>query len=230
MTAEPGMQEEPEIQSKAWRICPRKDQGEIPKCTGTSMRNMLDSAPYTTKFGPSDMDIYLGAQFLDEWQGEGYDGSSILGACRFTEKLGYIEWYGWGQRADDGRRWLLLNGPILLGIRWTDGMFYPDEKTHLIRPTGRTVGGHAIQSYRYDHRQGVFWLHQSWGYEWGKNGLACIQGEDLDMLIAEGGELATIRERRVPFAPVHGRIPASVQFPQAALAGPGRLDTGRLAA
>ncbi len=209
MAADPAMQQEPPKPSRTWRLPPRKNQGSYPHCVGFSLRNLLDGAPLRTMRGPSPQDIYHAAQLIDEWAGEDYDGTSVLAGCKVLHKLGHISWYGWAYDVDTVRRWILIESPVILGIRWTQDMFTPEPKTGLIKPTGRTAGGHAIQTYRYDHRRGLFWLNQTWGNDWGINGLCCILGEHLDMLIREGGEAATIREQLAPREP-KGNLPAPI--------------------
>jgi len=203
------------ITSKSWAIPPRKDQGSTSMCVGMSLRNLLDGAPVQTKKGPTPADIYHAAQLIDEWPGEDYEGTSVLAGCKVLEKLGHISWYGWAFDAETAARWISKVSPVVFGIRWTVDMFRPDPKTHLIRPTGATAGGHAIHSYRYDAKRGLFWLNQSWGLLWpgSYKGLCCILGEDVDVLLKEGGECATVKEQRLQRV-IKAPPPEGVVLPQ----------------
>src|SRR5678816_26052 len=55
------------------------DQGNTPQCVGYSTRDKLASAPFMVHVdqGPSAFEIYTGAQKLDEWPGENYEGTSV---------------------------------------------------------------------------------------------------------------------------------------------------------
>ncbi len=81
-------------------------------------------------------------------------------------------------------------GPAVLGINWLDGMYQTVEidGEAWIEDTGRVVGGHAILCVGYSLRRRAFRLQNSWGSDWGDNGRAWIDHDDLAALLADQGE------------------------------------------
>src|SRR5687767_10267975 len=79
------------------------DQGSTSECVGYSARDKLSSAPLmvpATK-GPSASDLYKGAQAHDEWDGDNYEGSSVRGAFKYLQTLGYLKSYVWAAGITD---------------------------------------------------------------------------------------------------------------------------------
>jgi len=198
------------------------DQGALPWCTEYSARHLLMGEPVrrSERTLPPYGDFYHMAQLVDAWPGEDYDGTSVAAMVKILHKLGYISEYRWSYTAEPVRVWIQEVSPVLFGIRWTRDMFYP-EPSGLIHPTGEDRGGHAIICYRYDPRPVAwdpgydhYWLYQSWGPLWGKDGRCCLRGTDVDALIREGGEALSVRE--IPSAIkrllIQGRVDDSSQI------------------
>ncbi len=60
-----------------------------------------------------------------------------------------------------------------------EGWEQPDPKTGIITPRSpstKSLGGHAFALVAYDHRG--FWIQNSWGPDWGKDGFALLTYED----------------------------------------------------
>lgn len=165
------------------------DQGSTPACTGFSVTQEAAARPVKVPnlTNAIAQAVYRRAKQLDEWPGENYDGSSVLGAMKAgTERKWYKE-YRWAFSIDDLVLAVGYKGPAVLGIEWYEGMSDPDAKG-IIRPTGGLQGGHAILCNGYNIKTQLFRLHNSWGPSWGKNGECFISKADLATLLKREGE------------------------------------------
>jgi hypothetical protein len=205
--------------AKSWRVPKSLDQGSTPRCVGYSLKHLLLAAPVMTKLGPTQDDIYFGAQLLDPFPGEDYDGTTVGAGVKFLNKLGYVGEYRWGTGVDEAVAWLATISPVAFGISWTHDMFYPNEHG-LITPTGANAGGHAILGFRYDPLDHAWdkgykhiWLLNSWSGEWGIDGKCCIRTTDLDALIHDSGECLTVREMKVQKPARVGAAPGDMYAP-----------------
>jgi hypothetical protein len=175
---------------------PVMDQGQTSQCVGFAWRAFLHAAPLQTKSGPDAPTIYYGAQRLDEWPGEDYEGSSVRGGAKFLQRLDHLESYLWAFNIHDVERWLLGgHGTLVLGTNWYEGMFDPDRDGRL-RLTGRIAGGHAYLAYGCNRQKGIIRVQNSWGTPWGVSGRAYLTYDDLARLLSEDGEACTAREQR----------------------------------
>lgn len=170
------------------------NQGATPACTGYSGAQALSMAPHSLKNslgGSLDKfayNLYRMAQKKDEWPGENYDGSSILGAAQALKEYGYITQYNWAKNADDVAQ-ALLRYPVLIGIKWKSNMFKPDGNG-LLSVTGTDEGGHAICVGGFKDYGELFRVDNTWGRDWGIQGSAWLAKEDLNFLLSQdnGGE------------------------------------------
>jgi len=178
-----------------YRCGPVLDQGRTSSCVGHAWRQWLSSAPLMTRSGYDAMKIYAEAQFVDEWPGEQYAGTSVRAGAKVLYTAGFVESYVWAFTAEDVATWILSGrGTVVLGTAWLSGMFRPDARG-FIAPTGNIVGGHAYLVIGYNRVSGVFRVLNSWGPSWGQRGRAWILGEHLDILIRDDGEAATAIEQ-----------------------------------
>jgi len=182
--------------SKYWQVGPILDQGDTPMCVGYASEQFLQSEPLLTMDGPSPKQIYDAAQKLDEWPGEGYDGTSVRGAAKALTEMGRLQSYVWGADALDARDWLILKGPVIMGTDWLTNMFDPAQDGTL-RVNGSLAGGHAYLLVGYDAPNNRFKMVNSWGGSWGLSGTAWIKYRDLDKLIARHGEACAAVEQKV---------------------------------
>jgi hypothetical protein len=150
--------------------------------------------------------LYEMAKRYDEWEGENYDGSSIRGAMKGWLRHGVCRWEDWPYvEADPGdltpsRQLNALDAPLgaylrvrhshlnqMHGALSETGILYASAQVHTgwyeINPeTGKIpyrsekAGGHAFSIVGYD-RDG-FWIQNSWGPDWGKNGFCHIGYDD----------------------------------------------------
>ncbi len=149
--------------------------------------------------------LYEMAKRHDEWPGEDYAGSSCRGAIKGWYNMGVCRDSKWKytqdqpgsltvKRAKDARKNTIgayyrvqprvsdihaaLNeaGAVFCSAKTHSGWQHPDPDSHIIPFEEGTAGGHAFALVGYN-RKG-FWIQNSWGTVWGKNGLALWKYED----------------------------------------------------
>jgi hypothetical protein len=198
--------------TKTWPLKLRLDQGNTSACTGNSRTYDLAASPkpLTLPGGkPFDQDfaqaLYRLAQKNDEWPGEDYEGSSVLGALKAAKALGYVGEYRWAFGIDDVIGALGSLGPVVFGTDWLEGMFDPDEQG-VLNVTGDVAGGHAyivrgvVLPRNGRARPGGFpsiktdvpllRITNSWSETWGRNGEAVIRADQAEDLLKAQGEAA----------------------------------------
>lgn len=202
--------------NKMWRVGPVLDQGREGACVGFAWTGEALSTPIAvdlervhtmpatdpTTFAQS---VYHDAQRIDEWEGEQYEGTSVLAGAKVLKRHGLIREYRWAFGVEDVVDAVLARGPVVLGVNWHSGMYSAPDGVLTI--SGGIVGGHALIAcgYRVDDlrlggEHGIV-LQNSWGPGWGVNGLAVIRVSDVARLLADGGEAC------VPVARSYGRTP-----------------------
>lgn len=177
------------LRSYTWRCNTWLDQGSEGACTGFAVTQEAAARPcvvpnLTNKIARQ---VYNRAKQLDEWPGEDYEGSSVLGAIKAgTERCWYRE-YRWAFGEEDLAMAIGYKGPAVLGINWYEGMMEPDGNG-FIYPTGQVLGGHAILCNGFNKKLGRYTLHNSWGEGWGRYGECFITRIDMNRLLREQGE------------------------------------------
>jgi hypothetical protein len=171
------------------------DQGTEGACTGFGMAHVLSSTPRRVHGLTAGIaqGIYHQARREDEWEGEDYDGSSVLAAIKAGKELGWYSEYRWAFGLDDVILAIGYRGPVVLGVNWYTGMMQPDRDWYL-RVTGIVEGGHAILANQVNVRDRWVGLRNSWGG-------ACngrITFDDLDRLLHEQGEAVIPTKRTKP--------------------------------
>lgn len=167
------------------------DQGDSPKCVGYSLAHWLENSPMTHKSVPPVVQpsiIYNQAQIIDEWPGEGYEGTSVRAGAKVLQGMGFIQEYRWGFDLATMIDAVLSKGPVVVGTNWYMDMFYPD-KDGQIHLGGGVVGGHAWLVNGVNIKTKLFRLKNSWGKSWGLKGRAFISFSDMEQLIHEDGEV-----------------------------------------
>jgi hypothetical protein len=174
-----------------------KQQG--PLCVGFSGEGWQRSTPSLRGLVTLDASgYYMGAQKYDEWAGEGYDGSSVRGLMKFMQAHPDVDLNSYYFAATTNAIMAWFNQeehpvtPPIIGVNWYSSMWHPDSAGK-IEVTGWVDGGHALLVIGYFHDkkgQLYWWLHNSWGREWGIEGRAYLRDEDLQRLLQEDGECA----------------------------------------
>jgi hypothetical protein len=180
----------------------RLDQGYEGACSGFAWGAELLASPRPAQLGSDPNQfaryIYREAQKIDEWEGENYEGTSVLAGAKVVKRLGHIESYRWAFGIDDVIDALVTLGPVVIGIPWYEEM-YETRPSGLVKMGGRIVGGHAITLTGYHPGIRLFkesWTtrfevvkwRNSWGKEYGRNGDGYIRVSDLASLLADYGE------------------------------------------
>lgn len=170
------------------------DQGNEPQCVGYSWKHWLLDAPVMQKNAtPKPDEIYHEAQFIDDWPGEEYEGTSVRAGAKVLQARGYISSYLWAFDLPTMVNTVLTMSPVVIGINWYDDMFEPD-KNGLIRIGGNLAGGHAIVCNGVNTKTKLFRLKNSWSSKWSKNGRCYITFADMERLIHENGEVCVAVE------------------------------------
>lgn len=175
--------------SNTWACDLYLDQGQEGACVGFSWSHELAADPVACEniTNETALEVYHEAQKLDDFSGEDYSGTSVLAGAKAVQAQGKMTEYRWAFGLDDLVLALGNHGPAVLGINWYEGMYEPDEKG-FIHVTGNKVGGHAILAQGVNVEERYVQLHNSWGPDWGKNGVCYISFDDLDRLLKEDGE------------------------------------------
>jgi len=172
------------------------DQGDTPACVGFAWAHWLTSRPISQFAQPTG--IYTLAQFLDEWESEDYDGTSVRAGAKVLKHLGFIKEYRWANSINDVINTILNTGPVVVGTIWTENMF--DTEDGFLIPTGEIVGGHAYLLFAVDTKNETFTMKNSWGRNWGNNGYAYIDFSDFEILLKEDGETCLGIESKPSFS------------------------------
>jgi hypothetical protein len=166
-------------------------QGPYPYCVGYAWSHWLADGPRTDRAMAEGgtqyaVDLYQAAQFVDEWPGVDYDGTSVRAGAKVLKARSRIVSYHWAQTVEDVVQAVLDMGPVVVGTAWTAGMFEPVND--VIRDTGPVVGGHAYLLNGVTLKKGLFRVKNSWGRSWAGDGRAWLEIETFERLLAEDGE------------------------------------------
>lgn len=176
--------------SYTWSVPVALDQGREGACVGFGWAHELAARPVQVPNITNEVarNIYLRAQVLDQWDGEAYEGTSVIAGAKTVMELGYLKEYRWalGPGAAAAERDLALavgyKGPAVMGTHWYEGMMRPDVDGYL-RPTGNIVGGHCYLVYGYSIKYG----YKVWN-SWGTGHYGWISQGDMITLLANQGE------------------------------------------
>lgn len=180
------------------------DQGREGACVGHSVTLDLVTSPRPDPFTTDNFasayaqGVYKRAQMLDPWAGEAYEGTSVDAGMKVARERGFIDGWRWMYTAEQVRDAVIAQGPVVLGIWWYQGM-YRTRPSGLVEISGPKVGGHAITIIGYhpgmrirgegwNERHEVFKWKNSWGRNYGNNGVGYLKFEDLRDLLDDDGE------------------------------------------
>lgn len=193
----------PKRKTKLWVVGPILDQGQEGACVGFGWTAKILSEPFwfnlkklpkgiPTEPQPFAFDTYNQAKKIDEYPGEDYEGTSVLAGAKVMQNYGIVKSYSWAFSIDEMIDGLIKKGPVVLGINWYDGMY--DAPNGVLSVSGKIVGGHCITAVGFRVASPTFGgedsiiLQNSWGPDWGLNGLAEIRVSDMAKLLADSGE------------------------------------------
>lgn len=190
------------LRSRTWQCSTWLDQGNEGACTGFSTTHEAASVPKAVK-GLTEADaqaVYRRARQLDDWPGEDYSGSSVLGAVKAGCERGWYSEFRWAFSEEDLALAVANHGPAILGVNWFADMYDVDEKGFVHR-SGELVGGHAILCRGISLTRQAYRLRNSWGKDWGVDGDCWVSREDMRALLADQGEACVPVVRAVPPVP-----------------------------
>lgn len=191
---------EPTVTSRHWKIGPILNQGLTQHCVAYSGEQFLTTYPVSNKPYTDPVELYKLCQLNDEWRDVPHEGTSVRALFKILKAAGYIDNYSWAFDAGTVRRFVLMNGPVVLGTNWYSGM-YDIDRRGFIRPVGAPSGGHAYLVRGAednitcpDGSRGAFRIVNAWGTSWGQDGKAWLSYKDADGLIKNYGEAVTAIE------------------------------------
>lgn len=187
--------------AKTWGSTTVLDQGNTSQCVAYSWSGLLIAGPVTNRKNlPTPQSIYDAAQKVDEWEGEGYEGTSVRAGAQVLQSLGYLSGYVWAHEASVVASYVINTAPVVFGTDWLEGMFETDEKG-FVRATGDPAGGHAyliiganLDKKCPDGSVGALRILNSWGRTWGEAGRAWLSFPDADKLLKGWGEACSPAE------------------------------------
>ena len=187
-----------------WDIGPILDQGSEGACVGFGWTAQTLASPFKSDLNkskslksprepePFALHVYKEAQKVDKWPGEEYSGTSVLAGAKTMKTLGFVTAYAWAFNVDDIVNSIIAKGPVVLGIPWHSGMY--KAPGGVLKVSGKKVGGHCIvavgfkaSSQKFGGKSSII-LQNSWGEDWGVEGLAEIEVSELEKLMSSGGE------------------------------------------
>lgn len=179
-----------------WECRRHLNQGSEGACVGFGITHAYDAKPIPHRKGANAArTLYRQAKQIDEWEGENYEGTSVLAGLRAAKEVNWIWRYEWAFTFDDFIKGL-LQGPMIIGVNWYEDMLTPDN-WGFIHPKGTLVGGHCVAVRGIvgaNTSTTAALIRNSWGRSWGKRGDCYILFEDLRKLLNENGEAAQIVE------------------------------------
>lgn len=192
---------------------PVLDQGNTPECVGHASYGSLLCEPESmvpeplVSPQPFAAKIWSQAQLVDPGYPAPDDGTTIHAAAKVlsdptnavlaSNSRAFITSYAWSQTSFWITRFVSLRRkPVILGIDWYQDMFQPDPNG-LVHLTGPIVGGHAILLYGVSVADKTVRIRNSWGKDWGVDGDFFLKWDDLDTLLAAGGEACCMIEEKL---------------------------------
>ncbi len=184
------------IRSKVWRLLQRLDQGQEGQCVLYAWHHEACALPVARKTPTPELirDRYYRAQMIDPWEGgeypgatPNYGGTSVLAGAQVMKDAGFFKEFRWAFNLNEVLRAVAHEGPVVIGVDWYEAMFRPDSRG-LIKIGGSVAGGHSVLIRGIDLSKREVIIRQSWGRGHGVNGDVRLGFDDLEKLLAEGGD------------------------------------------
>lgn len=176
------------VRARGWSLKTQLDQGAEGACVGFAWSHELAAVP--RKISVTDetaRQVYYRAQQLDPWEGENYEGTSVLAGAKTVQEQGHMTEYRWAFTLNEVLLALAYQGPVVFGLNWYYGMMDTNTEGY-IHPTGTVMGGHAIVGIAIHTATKRIVLQNSWGGNWGNKGRCYLSWDHLDQLLQDDGE------------------------------------------
>lgn len=177
-----------------WKHGPILDQGSEGACVGFAATANLASTKRALKIPDGaavGRALYRYAQTVDEWEGEGYEGTSVLAGMKALKQHGFVSRYEWSFGIQDVLWAVSWRGPVQIGVWWFSNMWDTDADG-FVHASGYHVGGHSVLISGVDPEGEFVTITNSWGPGWGVRGQAKLSYADLDKLLRDDGEAVSI--------------------------------------
>lgn len=166
---------------KLHRLGKTLDQGREGACVGYSLTHRLNASPVRSTYeDPAALYIYREAQKIDPWPGEDYSGTSVAAGFEVLQRMGYLTDVKATRSIAQMREAIKTTG-LVLSVPWYESDYRPGKDLWL-RFSGNQVGRHAIFVFGLS-RNDVWWLQNSWGPDYAKNGRVRVRQSTLLDLI-----------------------------------------------
>jgi len=186
--------------TRRWRRGPTLDQGALPHCVEFAAKHLLMSQPLMHNANVVNRlldGLYEQAQRNDEWPGEDYDGTSGRGAMKSLQARGLIGEYHWITTESMLSKYVRAVSPVMVGTSWLTEMFTPTSDGYL-QVQGGEEGGHEWLALWYEESKARYVCQNSWGPDWGRDGLFYLHKEDMRILLEDlGGDAVTAVEVKI---------------------------------
>lgn len=196
------------------------DQGNTFECTAYSWTHwvedsILNQDLFAKVAGPLwNVELFYNKLRLNDGiPGANYNGSTVRAGAKVLKELGVITEYRWAKTIDEMVNCLLTVGPMVVGTTWYASMFTPDSN-FMVKPVGRTSGGHAYVINGVNKTKKLFRIKNSWGKTWGDGGHAYISFDDFATLLNHGGDACIAINAKMNSVPDINTVPDSDTLPQ----------------
>lgn len=181
------------------------DQGREGACVGFGCVQEALGSPIRVRFPGRDLnqlasEYYHRCKEIDEWEGVDYDGTSVRAGMLVGRERKHWTGFKWSFNMVEFRQ-QLENGPIVIGIEWTEEM-YDTLPNGDVKTGGQVVGGHCLlvngYSPNYNGRGPRYRWRNSWTKRYGVNGNGYIEPARLEERVyGAGGEAAVVEGRHL---------------------------------
>ena len=189
------------------------DTGQYGSTVGFSVMYAIRAAFYSERKNPPSISawgIYETAKRFDEYVGNSYDGTSILGALKDATKVGVFsetDWpYASGSKPKESAKPLFKikgyarcetlpkilaalreNKVVVAAVRVTPEFDSPaDRGLVVVKLPIREEGLKTIGIVGYNSKMAEFVFVNDWGDSWGDKGFGRIKDSDLKAIVADG--------------------------------------------
>jgi len=181
-------------QNVVWNLPKVLDQGSTPHCVGFGWAGWSIAPPYeNVAYGNEDAHkIYYEIKEIEGEPGQ-ENGAYVRSGAKAMLNRGRLRAYAFAEYLSEIRTYLHTKGPVVVGTWWTGDMFRPNSDGY-VKPTGNKEGGHCYVLYGDLVDEKCFVFQNSWGKNWGLNGIFKMKYEDFNKLFSDGGEAVAALE------------------------------------